>query len=325
MKFSFIKNTSEFKELFEKDKTININFHGNRDIYNLIRGIAFYLRSSQEYNNEEIIQIINGYIERNFGGINYTFSLSSDLLLNDMNEQIESIKIILIYYKVYKKNKIVKINSAFLFKKIYNLNCPYNNLKLNDSYINDYDPKICICDNIKDIYSRFLLIEVNPSFSNLIYHVIKLLNPLKVIDLYNGSPFIDDKNKEYRFKQINKIQNDVEKNKLIIIENLNQIHPFLYDLYNMNYNINDNRKYARIINNDFNKQITFVNDGFKIILFVDKFFIHKCNLAFLSRFEKINIYFGELLNDKLNTISKKILEEINLKKTILKYEKINYS
>ena len=153
-----------------------------------------------------------------------------------------------------------------------------------------------------DIYSRFLLIEVNPSFSNLIYHVIKLLNPLKVIDLYNGSPFIDDKNKEYRFKQINKIQNDVEKNKLIIIENLNQIHPFLYDLYNMNYNINDNRKYARIINNDFNKQITFVNDGFKIILFVDKFFIHKCNLAFLSRFEKINIYFGELLNDKLNTI-----------------------
>ena len=325
MKFSFIKNTSEFKELFEKDKTININFHGNRDIYNLIRGIAFYLRSSQEYNNEEIIQIINGYIERNFGGINYTFSLSSDLLLNDMNEQIESIKIILSDYKVYQKNKIVKINSAFLFKKIYNLNCPYNNLKLNDSYINDYDPKICICDNIKDIYSRFLLIEVNPSFSNLIYHVIKLLNPLKVIDLYNGSPFIDDKNKEYRFKQINKIQNDVEKNKLIIIENLNQIHPFLYDLYNMNYNINDNRKYARIINNDFNKQITFVNDGFKIILFVDKFFIHKCNLAFLSRFEKINIYFGELLNDKLNTISKKILEEINLKKTILKYEKINYS
>ena len=63
-----------------------------------------------------------------------------------MNEQIESIKIILSDYKVYQKNKIVKINSAFLFKKIYNLNCPYNNLKLNDSYINDYDPKICICD-----------------------------------------------------------------------------------------------------------------------------------------------------------------------------------
>ena len=122
MKFSFLKNTSEFKELFKKDKKININFHGNRDFYNLIRGIAFDLRSSQEYNNEEIIQIINRYIERNFGGINYEFDFSFDLLLDDMNEQIESIKIIFRDYKVYQKNTLVQANSVFLFKNIYNLN-----------------------------------------------------------------------------------------------------------------------------------------------------------------------------------------------------------
>ena len=104
----------------------------------------------------------------------------------------------------------------------------------------------------------------------MIYNIIKVQNPEKTIDLYDGSPFIEDNSNEYKFKKFNEIKDDSKNEKLIILQNLNQIQPFLYDLYNMNYVIKDEQKYARICLDNFNEQLTPVNDLFRIIILVDR-------------------------------------------------------
>jgi len=73
------------------------------------------------------------------------------------------------------------------------------------------------------------------------------------MDFYEGSPFIftEDNNDEYKYKKVNEIQEDIKSDKLIILQNLNQIQPFLYDLYNMNYEIIDEKKYTRICLDNF--------------------------------------------------------------------------
>ena len=105
------------------------------------------------------------------------------------------------------------------------------------------------------------------------------------IKLYEGSPFIGDNKSDYRFRKINEIQDDAKEEKLIIIENLNQIHPFLFDLYNMNYIVKDEKKFARICFDNFNEQLTEVCDNFRIIILENRYFINKCDLALLSRLE----------------------------------------
>lgn len=69
----------------------------------------------------------------------------------------------------------------------------------------------------------------------MIYNIIKVQNPEKTIDLYDGSPFIEDNSNEYKFKKFNEIKDDSKNEKLIILQNLNQIQSFLYNLYSMNY------------------------------------------------------------------------------------------
>ena len=53
-----------------RKKKIKKDFHGNRDFYNIIRGIAIQLKSGNIIEKDKVPIIIK-YIERNFGGINY--------------------------------------------------------------------------------------------------------------------------------------------------------------------------------------------------------------------------------------------------------------
>jgi len=41
--FADIKNEDLYKDLIKKEKKIRIDFHGNRDFYNLIKGIAYQI------------------------------------------------------------------------------------------------------------------------------------------------------------------------------------------------------------------------------------------------------------------------------------------
>ena len=61
---------------------------------------------------------------------------------------------------------------------------------------------------------------------------IKLQNIIKDSILCEGGPFIDDNNNVCRFTKLNQIQEEMKKDELIIIANLNQIYLFIFDLYN---------------------------------------------------------------------------------------------
>ena len=100
-----------------------------------------------------------------------------------------------------------------------------------------------------------------------------------------------------------------------------------FDLYNKNYIIKNEKKYARICLEDkFKEKLIEVDDRFRIIVLADKYFIKKANLTFLNRFEKMVVSFDKLLDNDLKKLSKSLIEEMNLTKAIRRYEKdINYS
>ena len=328
--FEAIKKLAQFIDLLKKEDKIRKDFHGNRDFYSLIKGIAIELARLGDISYSDKVPIIIRYIERNLGGIQYEIDIDieSSSSLDDIRERVLSFKNMLEDYESYEEGKIIKLNSVFLFKKLYNSQFekdPNNLLQIDKLKINDYNLNNCINENIKDINSRYLLLQVMPSLTTLIYQNIKLQNPFKEITLYSGSPFIDDNNKEYRFKKINEIQDDARFDKLIVLENLNQIHPFLFDLYNRNYIVKDEKNFIRICLENANEQLTLVNDRFRIIIFVDKRFVNKCDLAFLNRLEKMILSFDQLLDENLKLIAKNLIEEFRFRNIIRKYNNMNYS
>ena len=327
--FGDIKKENEFIALLKKENKIRKDFHGNRDFYNLIKGIAIELGKLGAIDNIEKVPIIIKYIERNFGGIEYEIDIDFNSTNDDIMKSIKAFKKIIEDYELYKENEIILLNSVFLFKQLYNSQFekdPNNSLKIETTKINDYNLNSCINSNIRDFHSRYLLLQVSPTLTTLIYQNIKLQNQLIDIELYDGSPFIDDNNKEYRFKKINQIQDDARFEKLIVLENLNQIHPFLFDLYNRNYIIKDEeKKFVRICLENDNEQLTLVDDKFRIIILFDRAYINKCELAFLNRLEKMILSFDKLLDNRLKTIANKLIGDLRFENIIQKYTSINYS
>ena len=341
--FNEIKIKKEYKNILRKEYKINEDFHSNRDFYYYIIGIAIGITKLDFYDEIEVNKIINNSIERNFGGIEYEIDIDFnlkldiqkdvDILYDILKEKIEEKK----GYKRPKKwqkdkqenekNDKIIVSSVYLFKKLYNLECDnYGEkaLKLENKEIVEYDINKCIMNNINDIYSRYLLLEISSSLIPLIIQQIKIQNNKDIIFL-DGSPFKDDKNNnEYKFMKLEEIKSNANKDKLLIIKNLNQIHPFLIDLYNKNYIIKNEEKYVRIFFDSFTESLTKINDFFKIIIFVDKKSLNQFDLDFLSLFEKIKMNSENLLDDNQIHLSKRILEEINFKKYIEAYN-INYS
>ena len=80
--FEFIKGLKEFTDLMKKENKIRKDFHGIRDFYHLIRGIAIELKSGDLTDNEKVAIIIK-YIERNFGGIEYEIDIDFNLVLEN--------------------------------------------------------------------------------------------------------------------------------------------------------------------------------------------------------------------------------------------------
>ena len=340
--FSEIKRMKKFKNLFKKEKTINIDFHGNGDLFNLIKGIAIEIGNLSISDHIEIKDIIEKYIERNFGGIDYEIDINFKLSFSEINQRIKSVYSILelssnVKRRMERDNREkVKISSVFIFKKIYNKICDEEKeiqYKISNDNCRKYDLNKCINDNINDnCNSRYLLLGIKPSLSPLIYQIINIQNSNKSkIELYEGSPLFYDNNNEYKFKKINEIREDAKpeekKNeKLIILQNLDQIHAYLYDMYYMNYKIKDEQKCTNIFLDNFRKILTPINELFRIIILVDRDNMDKIEKPLLNRFEKMKITFNELLNKEQILLTKGIIDEINLeyyidnfKKSIIKY------
>lgn len=102
---------------------------------------------------------------------------------------------------------------------------------------------------------------------------------------------------------------------------MEQIHPFLYDMFYMNYKIKDDQKCVSICLDNFRKILTPINELFRIIILVDRECMNKTEIAFLNRFEKMKITFNELLNEEQLLITRGIINEINLEYYIDNFKK----
>ena len=333
-----IETQPEYKNLFNSERKIKNEFHGNRDFYNIIKGVA--LEGSQLNNisdETQIVDKIEKYIERNFGGISYEIDIDFNNQPEDIRDEMNDLKEIL-KEKISNddEDKIEKVISVYLFKKIYNEACRHENNKslnligttyiIKEDHIDKYDLNRCINDNINDNNSRYLLLEIKSTLAPLINRIIRIQNPdKKSIELINGSPFSDDNNNEYKIKKVGEVQNDAKEERLVLLQNLDPIQAYLYDLYNMNYKIIDEKKYVRICLDNFSEDLTPVNDAFRVIILVDKRFVKSVDMAFLNRLEKIQINFRDLLDEGQKKLIEIIMENIRLKKEIRKRQsRINY-
>ena len=116
--FSEIKGEKLYKTLLKKENKIKKDFHGNRDFYNLIRGIAKELAKKGDSNDKDKVSIVIRYIERNFGGIDYEIDVDLKLTLDDIREKIRTLTKILESYEIYEEKKKNKITFCFLIQNI---------------------------------------------------------------------------------------------------------------------------------------------------------------------------------------------------------------
>jgi len=326
-------NSEEFKKLYEKDRVIKEEFHGNRDYYYIIKGIA---NEMNENNNINLKEVIKRHIERNFGGLEIPIDFYRDYDECEEMAEFKKDHIKKFFEEITKEEskeaKKYRLPSDKIFKKIYDIYCEKNEkdfvLKEDDkgkedagTYMNN------IKDNINDSKSRFLLLEINPSLASLIYQKIskEIKNgPKKEAFFFEGSPFPNDNNNEYQFKIISQIQEHAENNHLIVLHNLEQIYAFLYDLFNKNFIIKDGKLYARICLDNFSDQYVHINEDFKIIIMANKKYLDKVEPPLLSRFEKMILSFDKLTNKNQRELADKIFEELDITDiTKLNYQ-VNY-
>jgi hypothetical protein len=197
----------KYKDYLNKNLTNNLKeFHGNRDFYHLIKNVANNIVKENKIAIGE--EKKNEFI---IGGLERNFA---GLTLENPTE-----------------------SSLSKIKRFYN-----NQARIQDKY----DIIQRISENIEDLKSRYLLVISKPSLSEfLLTSILKKKN--KEYNYYKGSPFEDDlKSEEYILKILNKVQLDMEQDKVLILNNLGTVYPGLYDLFNQNFTKTMEKNYARI-------------------------------------------------------------------------------
>ena len=299
--FKALANTyHDYKEVLKTEYTKKEDFHGSRDFYHLIKTAMRILlkKKTEDYdliideNVKQEIGIIS--LERNFAGLEIKTSAQ---------KSISSLEIIKNIFKKYFKNCDTTKN---------------------------YKVLQTICDNIKDKESRYLLLVTKSSISNYLLNSI-LTSPEfkkdidKELSFYIGSGFdVDIHSEGYGLKILNKIQLQMEQNKILLLSDLDAMYPSLYDLFNQNFTVVSKKNYARIAMGSTNNTFSLVNDGFKCIVLVDEKGIEQEKAPFLNRFEKHIISFEYLLDDKFIKEADRIYEMVqNFGKIFIKERNID--
>ena len=255
----------------------NKDFHGNRDFYSLIKiAMREIIQRRDELSKNEgriLTEIALLSLNRNFGG------------LENSNENIKQI-----FIKVY----------GHKFDKNINFN---KNFSILDA----------IKKNILDSNSRYLmLISEGNDGSDIVKYLLNSLDK-KFIELV-GSKYKDDiKSGRYSEEILNKIKYIMETDNVLILRDLDMIYASLYDLFNQNFTIMGDKKFARIAF-EYAKISSEVNKDFHVIVIVNNNKIKDLKLdpPFLNRFEKHIVSFNMLLEEKDIAIAKKIFEYIDL-------------
>ena len=262
---------------YNQNSIDNKDFHGNRDFYNLIKTAMRELivkRNDLPKNERRILtEIAILSLNRNFGG------------LENSNSKIKE-----------------------LFKNVYGHK--YDN---NVNYNKTFSVLDAVKKNILDRNSRYLmLISEGNDGSDIIKYLLNSVNR-KYIELVGSKYKTDIKSGKYSEEILNKIKYIMESDNVLILKDLDMIYASLYDLFNQNFTIMGDKKFARIAF-EYAKISSEVNQDFHVIVIVNKNQIKDLQLdpPFLNRFEKHIITFNMLLEEKDVEIAKQITDYIDL-------------
>ena len=129
-----------------------------------------------------------------------------------------------------------------------------------------------------------------------------------------GSKYKKDKNnQDYINSIISQIKIQMETDNIVIMQDLGDVYPALYELFNQSFSYFGGKKFARL-GLSKSLSLSLVNDNFKVIVMIDKNKILEEEPPFLNRFEKHILSFSSLLTDDLIKLSDEIyntLQEIN--------------
>lgn len=112
--FGGISEEKDYQKFYKLENTINVDFHGNRDFYFLIKGVANDINNNGIINTDKkkITEIIEKYIERNFGGMDIEIDIDTDMEF--YSNSFENFRKIKENLNISKKKK--KISSVEFFK-----------------------------------------------------------------------------------------------------------------------------------------------------------------------------------------------------------------
>ena len=252
----------------------NKDFHGNRDFYNLIK-IAMKELSDRKNNiiNENRVLTEVG-------------NLSLDRNFGGLEESSSKIK------EFFEKEFGIRYDKDINYK---------------------FSVLEAIKKNILDPNSRYLMIisEDNDG-SDIIKYLLNSLGR-KYIELIGSKYKTDIKSGLYSEEILNKIKYIMETDNILILRDLDMIYASLYDLFNQNFTVMGDKKFARIAF-EYAKISSEVNKDFHVIVIVNKTQINNFKLdpPFLNRFEKHIVNFKLQLEEGDIEIAKKIYDYLAL-------------
>ena len=265
----------------------NKDFHGNRDFYNLIktamRELMIKGKELKQNENKILTEVGLLSLSRNFGGL-----------------ENSNTKIIEIFKNLYKHKYDVNVEFSKGFSVLD-----------------------AIKKNVMDSNSRYLmLISEGNDATDITKYLLETLKK-KYIELVGSKYKADIKSGRYSEEILNKIKYIMETDNVLILRDLDMIYPSLYDLFNQNFTVMGDKKYARIAF-EYAKISSEVNKDFHVIVIVNKNQIQNLKLdpPFLNRFEKHIVNFNMLLEEKDIEIAKKLAEYLGLISTFNKNKKL---
>ena len=322
---NLVKTYCEYKN--DIKATSQSEFHGLRDFYHLIKNAMNYLiADNKKIKKNKIKNIKNNINSRNFKKINIKEKdeekkeeMEEEDDENNDGDDIENINITQKSYEIgiksLKRNfdgLKIPFNSFEKIKKIFDKfykNKKDININLYNNYYNVFN---CLEDNVSDNESRYLLIIIESSMSlHLLRYIMQKLG--KNYIFYSGSQLKDDVNQEkYNEKLLNKIQLSLENGDILVLKNMENIYPSLYNLFNQNFTMLGGKKFARIAFANY-KSYSVVHNDFRAIVLVDEEQIKEKmeDPPFLNRFEKHSFSFEYLMDNEQLKIANKIIKYID--------------
>jgi hypothetical protein len=168
-----------------------------------------------------------------------------------------------------------------------------------------------VVDNLKDTDARFMLIFTSGNSASYILdnHLEDKLDNRQILI---GSEFEEDKdNEDYMFKILSDIVLYIESGRSLIMKNLDCVYGALYDLFNQNYTVLNDKKNCRISLGKTNNPMCYVNNNFHCIVLADMNKMKEMDPPFLNRFEKQLLTFDAILTDLQYTIMTELKQWID--------------